>query len=128
MEQIAVLGATSPLDLAAAAAGGFALSFGVVALGGAARPVPQEAGAAGGGTGAATLVQIALIGALGLALGALIVAGPWAPLLIAAGVSLLAAPPLHDRLCAAAPTAGARRLAALAPPALALALIVSRLT
>lgn len=111
MDRIAILGSTSALDLIAAAAGGFGLSYAIVAFGGV----------------AARWASAGLILALALALGALVIAGPWPPLLIAAGLSLLAAPPIHDRLAPAAGTAGARTLAAFGPPAAAIALVVSRL-
>lgn len=103
MEDIAILGAASPFDLIAAAIGGFSVSFGGVAFG---------ATRAGGPSGA--LVHGAAAAALLVALAVLIAQGPWAPLLIAAGLGLLIAPPIHDRVMAALSTGAGRRTAAVA--------------
>ncbi|MCR9220962.1 MAG: hypothetical protein NXI21_12120 [Alphaproteobacteria bacterium] len=116
MEDIAILGAASPVDLVAAAFGGFSASFGGVAFG---------ATRAGGLWGA--LIHGAFAVALLFALTALIVTGPWAPLLIAAGIGLLIAPPVHDRSMAVLSTGAGRRTAAVGLLGAAVVLVVGGL-
>lgn len=111
MEQIAVLDAVRLDDLAAAAVAGLCVSGGAVALG--MHRADDEPGAAIAhrlltvGIAAAALV-------CAVAGGALIVAGPWAPLVIASGLGLLAGPPFLQAVCRSGAVSVRRRFALLA--------------
>lgn len=111
MEQIAILDAVHLNDLAAAAAAGFGVSGGAVAAG-----MPHANGNFGNGLSHRLMgfgiVAAALISAV--AGGALILGGPWAPLVIAAGLGLLAGPPLVQAVCRSDALAIRHRLAILA--------------
>jgi hypothetical protein len=111
MEQIAVLDSVYLNDLAAAAAAGLCVSGGAVA---AAMPSARHESARGvtHHVMSAGIAAAALISAL--AGGALIVGGPWAPLVIAAGLGVLAGPPLLQSVCRSDALGVRRRFAILA--------------